>query len=75
MQDLHPDKYFWLYNNTRKSVFAAILFHDIDNVGWSLFPNNGSHYDPAINGILTAITDVIVIFLWGPKTLARFRYA
>jgi membrane protease YdiL (CAAX protease family) len=67
--------FVWLYNNTGKSVFAAILFHDTDNVSWSLFPNNGSHYDPAINGMLIAIAAVVVIFLWGYKTLARYRYA
>ncbi len=65
----------WLYNNTGKSVFAAILFHDMSNVSYALFPNNGSHYDPAITGALIAITAVIVTFLWGPKTLARYRYA
>ena len=65
----------WIYNNTGNSIFAAVLFHDMDNVSWSSFPNNGSHYDPAITGLLTAITAVIVIFLWGSKTLARYRYA
>jgi membrane protease YdiL (CAAX protease family) len=65
----------WLYNNTAKSVFAAILVHDTDNVSWSLFPNYGSHYDPAITGAITAIAAVIVTFLWGSKTLARYRFA
>jgi len=65
----------WIYNNAGKSTFAAILFHGMDNVSWSLFPNNGSHYDPAITGVLTAITAIIVTFLWGSKTLARYRYA
>jgi membrane protease YdiL (CAAX protease family) len=65
----------WLYNNTGKSVFAAILVHDLDNVSASLFPNDGSHYDPAVTGAITAITAAIVAFLWGSKTLARYRYA
>lgn len=65
----------WIYNNTGKSIFAAILLHDMDNVSWSLFPNNGSHYDPPVTGMLTAITALLVIFLWGSKTLARYRYA
>jgi membrane protease YdiL (CAAX protease family) len=67
----------WLYNNTGKSVFAAILFHDMDNVSvFTLFPNDGGfHYIPAFTAALTAITAVIVTFLWGPKTLARYRYA
>lgn len=65
----------WLYNNTGKSVFAAIVVHDLDNVSASLFPNDGSHYDPAVTGTITAITAAIVTFLWGSKTLARYRYA
>lgn len=48
----------WIYNNTGKSVFAAILFHDIVNVSDALFPNNSSHYDPAITGAFLAITVV-----------------
>ncbi|RPJ78654.1 MAG: CPBP family intramembrane metalloprotease [Alphaproteobacteria bacterium] len=66
----------WLYNNTGKSVFAAILFHDMDNVTvYSLFPNTSTYYYPAITGVLTAIAAVTVTFLWGSKTLARYRYA
>lgn len=68
----------WLYNNTGKSVFAAILFHAVTNTGRSIFPGSRSTfelYDGAIGYGLIAITAVIVVFLWGPKTLARFRYA
>ncbi|WP_054848262.1 CPBP family glutamic-type intramembrane protease [Methanoculleus chikugoensis] len=28
----------WIYNNTGKSVFAAILFHAMTNTGRSIFP-------------------------------------
>ncbi len=66
----------WLYNNTGKSVFAAIAFHAMANVSeLVLFPIYGSYYDPFIAFIIMAITVAIVIFLWGPKTLARYRYA
>lgn len=67
----------WLYNNNGRAVFAAVLFHTMDNVSvFSLFPNDGgSYYIPAITAALTIITAVIVTFLWGPKTLARFRFA
>lgn len=65
---------FWLYNNTGRSVLAAILFHDMMNVSEFLFPDYGSHYDPVITGTITAIVATIVTLLWGPKTLARFRY-
>jgi uncharacterized protein len=65
----------WLHNNTGKSVFAAILFHDMINVSEFLFPNYGSHYDPLLSGSIITVIAMIVTFLWGPKTLARFRYA
>lgn len=63
----------WLYNNTGESLFAAVLFHALSNVGVALFPNGGSHYDPAVAGVLTAIAAGTVAFLWGARTLARFR--
>jgi len=65
----------WIYNNTRKSVFAAILVHATNNLSWSLFPNYGSHYDPFVTCLIYWLTAGIVIFAWGPKTLARFRFA
>lgn len=68
----------WIYNNTGKSVFAAILFHAVTNIGRSIFPGTRSAFelgDGAIGYGLIAITAIIVVYLWGPKTLARFRYA
>lgn len=65
----------WLYNNTGKSVFATILYHDISNVSWLLFPNYGSHYDPRITGLVVAFAATAVAVVWGPQTLARYRNA
>jgi membrane protease YdiL (CAAX protease family) len=68
----------WIYNNTGKSVFAAILFHAVTNTGRSIFPGSRSAfelYDGAIGYGLIAIVTVIVVYLWGATTLARFRYA
>ncbi len=68
----------WLYNNTGKSVFVVILFHAVTNTGRSIFPGTRSAFelgDGVIGYGLIAITAVIVVFLWGPKTLARLRYA
>jgi membrane protease YdiL (CAAX protease family) len=68
----------WIYNNTGKSVFAVIVFHAVTNTGRSIFPGTRSAfelYDGAIGYGLIAVTALIVIYLWGPKTLARFRYA
>jgi membrane protease YdiL (CAAX protease family) len=68
----------WLYNNTGRSVFAAILFHDITNLGRAVFPADQIHNPlvdyPSIHYSIIAITAVIVVLLWGPKTLTRYRY-
>jgi membrane protease YdiL (CAAX protease family) len=65
----------WLYNNTGKSLFASITFHSMDNLSFLfLLPIYGSYYDPFITFILMAITTAMVAFLWGPKTLARYRF-
>jgi membrane protease YdiL (CAAX protease family) len=65
----------WLYNNTVRSVFATILFHTTSNLSTFLFPNGGSHYDPWVTGPILAIVATIVTILWGPRTLARYRFA
>lgn len=68
----------WLYNNTGKSVFVCILFHTMANIGRILFPKDQTHNPlvdyPDIHYSIIAIAAVIVIFLWGSKTLARYRY-
>jgi membrane protease YdiL (CAAX protease family) len=64
----------WIYNNTGKSVFAAILFHAMNNVATVLLPSYGWHYDPAVAMVITALAAATITLLWGPKTLARFRY-
>jgi len=52
---------------------GAVLYHDISNVSWLLFPNHGSHWDPRITGLILAFATAIVTILWGPRTLARYR--
>ncbi len=68
----------WIYNNTGKSLFACILFHTLLNVGRPLFPRNAIHNPlvdyPDVHYSIIAIIAVIVIFLWGSKTLTRYRY-
>ncbi len=68
----------WIYNNTGKSLFACILFHTFMNLGRPLFPKDGIHNllvdYPQVHYSIIAITAVIVIFLWGSKTLTQYRY-
>lgn len=65
----------WLYNNTGRSVFAAILFHAMINVSTVLLPGYGWPYDPFLAFVIIAIFAIAITFLWGPKTLAQYRYA
>lgn len=68
----------WIYNNTRRSLFACILFHTLLNVGRTQFPKDDTHNPlvdfPDVHYSIIAIIAVIVIFLWGSKTLSEFRY-
>ncbi|PZV18874.1 MAG: CPBP family intramembrane metalloprotease [Pseudanabaena sp.] len=64
----------WIFNNTHKSVFAIILFHTTLNISPYLFPSNGSHYAPFIFTILLAITAIAITWLWGTKTLSKYRF-
>jgi membrane protease YdiL (CAAX protease family) len=54
----------WIYNNAGRSVFAAILFHDMNNLSWAMFPNFGSHYDPMITSSLILLTTGVVSLGW-----------
>ncbi|MCX2729515.1 CPBP family glutamic-type intramembrane protease [Saccharopolyspora sp. NFXS83] len=51
----------WLFANTGGSVFAIIVVHAVTNMCTS--------YVPSIP------TSAIVVVLWGPRTLARFRFS
>jgi uncharacterized protein len=68
----------WIYNNTGRSLFACILFHTLLNVGRTQFPKDETHNPlvdfPDVHYSIIAIIAVIVLFLWGSKTLSRFRY-
>lgn len=60
----------WLFDNTGGSVMAAALHHMTVNLAWQLFPERGSYFDPAVQGAMTALVALVVIALWGPRTLA-----
>ena len=63
----------WLYNNTGRSVFVAVLFHAMINVTYFLFPVQGSFYDPRVTGLIVALIAVIITVAFGPRTLVRAR--
>ncbi|MEV5743454.1 CPBP family intramembrane glutamic endopeptidase [Microbispora rosea] len=51
----------WLYLRSA-SVLTAVVCHAASNVGWSLFPDHGSHYDPVVTGgIATGVALLVVM--------------
>jgi membrane protease YdiL (CAAX protease family) len=65
----------WSYDKAGGSVFATILVHAMDNVSWSLFPNDGSHYNPAVTTIVTCVTAAFFVRRWGFASHPRDRRA
>lgn len=58
----------WIYARGGRSVVLALLFHATINTTYSLFPNNGSHYDPlVVSGVLVLLVSVR---FWFPRRLA-----
>lgn len=59
--------YTWFYNNTGRSTLSAILFHFMQNFTGELFElsSRAEFY----NFILTIAAAILVVLIWGPKTL------
>jgi membrane protease YdiL (CAAX protease family) len=66
----------WIFNNTGKSVFAAILFHAVDNTALVIFPdiNAIAPWGSVMFCSHFMIAAAVVTLLWGGKSLARYRY-
>jgi uncharacterized protein len=68
----------WIYNNTRKSLFACILFHTMLNLGRPLFPVDATHHPlvdyPYIHYSFFALVSAIIAVLWNSKKLSGFRF-
>lgn len=72
--------FVWIYNNSGNSLFSMALFHWTFGLFWSLWPQVNLQravpfYDPRICTIIAIIYTALVVFFWGPKTLATYRYA
>ena len=71
----------WIYNNTGRSLFAMDLLHPGLFVWWYLWPVDGkglsmpSVYDPRNLALIACALAAVVTYLWGPETLAQYRYA
>ncbi len=65
----------WIYRNSGRSVFSAILVHAMVNVSDFLFPNYGSHYDPFSNLLFSGVLMAIALIGWGTKNLSEYRFS
>jgi membrane protease YdiL (CAAX protease family) len=65
----------WIFNNTGKSVFAAIVFHAADNTALVTLPQIQAIPTWAVLHCgLVLVAAVAITLLWGPRTLSRFRF-
>lgn len=64
----------WLYNKSGKSTAAVIILHTLYNTCWSLFPNDGSHYDPFVMSLVIGLALIVILILWDAKTYSQFRF-
>jgi len=72
--------FVWVYNNSGKSLFSMALFHWTFGLIWILWPQANlqkavSFYDPLICAVIAISFVAIVTLVWGPKTLAKYRFA
>jgi len=65
----------WLFENAGRSVFIAVLFHMTINMPWGVFTAFKVYFDPLVMFLILTLVALIVVGLWGPSTLARFKYA
>jgi membrane protease YdiL (CAAX protease family) len=67
----------WIYSNAGKSIFAAILFHAALNAAMATRPevNVIGPLGAAIYCGFVLLAAAVVTWLWGPRTLARYRFS
>jgi uncharacterized protein len=61
--------YTWIYNNTRRSILAVILFHFMQNFSGEMM---GLSTEAAqISRVLASFVSILVLLYWGHRTLRR----
>lgn len=61
--------YTWVYNNTSRSTWSAILFHFVGNAFGEMFAL--SEQAEVYNFVIGIVAVIAVVAIWGPKTLTR----
>jgi membrane protease YdiL (CAAX protease family) len=67
----------WIFNNTGKSVFAAILFHAVDNTALVTFPEvmTIKPWGSVLFCGHVIVAAVVVTLVCGGRSLAQYRFA
>ena len=71
--------FVWIYNNSGQSLFSMALCHWSVGLFLSLWPQENLQqavpfYRPGIAAGVAVLYVLLVGYLWGPETLARFRF-
>ena len=71
--------FIWIYNNAGRSLFSMALCHWTFGLFWSLWPQDNLQravpfYKPQIVAVAAAIYVLLVVYAWGPATLAHWRF-
>jgi hypothetical protein len=61
----------WVYNNSGRSVLAAMVIHASFNWGHVAIPTLGSDRASLTLIALQVIVIAVVLLIWGPRTLTR----
>lgn len=69
----------WIYNNSGRSLFSMALCHWSFGLFWIFWPQDNLQkavpfYSPQISAVAATTFVLIVVYLWGPKTLVQFRF-
>lgn len=73
--------FVWIYNNSGKSLFSMALLHSTFGLFWILLPVTDNlqkatpYYDPRLAAFIVISYVATVAFLWGPKTLSKYRFS
>ena len=72
--------FVWIYSNAGGSLFSMALCHWTFGLFWIFWPQDNLQkavpfYDPRITAAAATCFVLLVVYFWGPKTLARFRFA
>lgn len=71
--------FVWIYNNSGRSLFSMALCHWTFGLFWILWPQDNLQkavpfYQPRIAAVAAVLYVLVVVYAWGPTTLARWRF-